>query len=145
MAKKSDIAEIIDVTGMEVEPLDNNVLIDRVDAAEITKGGIVLPDAARERMNFQVGRVKAHGPGMLNANGDLIPMDLTVGELVLFTQYAANTNEAGGVELLMMRRPDIIARFKETEAAKKRKAAKARKAEKPRVVKKSKRKRKKAS
>jgi chaperonin GroES len=73
---------------------------------EVTKGGIVLPDTAKEKP--QEGEVVAVGPGRLLDNGTRVPIDLKVGDRILFSKYAGNEVKLDNVEYLIMRESDIL-------------------------------------
>lgn len=92
---------------MRIEPLGNKVVIKRTEADEMTAGGIVLPDAAREKP--AEGRILSVGSGNLMANGDRGQMQVQEGDRVLFSSYAGTEIEVDGTKLLIMSESDILA------------------------------------
>ncbi len=92
-----------------IRPLDDHVVVTRLEAEEKTKGGIVLPDTAREKPSK--GRVVAVGEGRLLGNGKRIPIDLKKGDNILFGKYAGSEVTVDGKEYLMMRESDILAKI----------------------------------
>jgi chaperonin GroES len=82
------------------------VVVKPLPSEEITKGGIVLPDTAKEKP--QEGEVVAVGSGRLLDNGTRVSIDLKVGDKVLFSKYAGNEVKIDGVEYLIMREADIL-------------------------------------
>jgi chaperonin GroES len=87
-------------------PLHDRVVIKRVDAEEKSKGGIIIPDTAKEKP--QEGEVVAVGPGGRDENGKLIPMDLKAGDRVLFGKWSGTEVKLEGDELLIMKESDIM-------------------------------------
>ncbi len=92
---------------MKVKPLHDRVLVQRLEEEEKTKGGIIIPDTAKEKP--QQGRVIAVGPGRLNEKGERVPMSVKENDKVLFSKYAGNEIKIDGVEYLIMREDDILA------------------------------------
>jgi chaperonin GroES len=92
---------------MKVVPLDDKVVIKRLDAEEMTTGGIVLPDAAREKP--QQGRVLSVGDGRLLSSGNRIPHQVSEGDRVLFEQWAGTEVVINGQELLILAESQILA------------------------------------
>ncbi len=89
-----------------IRPLGERVVVKPLPSEEITKGGIVLPDTAKEKP--QEGEVVAVGSGRLLDNGTRVSIDLKVGDKVLFSKYAGNEVKIDGVEYLIMREADIL-------------------------------------
>ena len=87
-------------------PLHDRVVVKRIDAEEKTKGGIIIPDTAKEKPSQ--GEITAIGPGGRDEAGKLIPIDLKVGDRVLFGKYSGQTFRVKGDELLCMREEDIM-------------------------------------
>jgi chaperonin GroES len=104
---------------MKFRPLHDRVVLTRIDADEKTAGGIIIPDSAKEKP--QEGRVVAIGPGGRDENGKLIPIDVKVGDRVLFGKWSGTEVKIDGVEYLIMKESDIMGVLTEAEA--KRKAA----------------------
>ena len=89
------------------ELYDDRVLVKPAAAEEKTAGGIIIPDTAKEKP--QKGTVVAVGPGKKNEDGKLSPVDVKVGDKVLFGKYSGTTVKVDGEELLVMREEDIMA------------------------------------
>jgi chaperonin GroES len=92
---------------MNVRPLHDRVLVRRMEEETMTAGGIVLPGSAAEKPNQ--GEILAVGNGKILEDGKVRPMDVKVGDKVLFGQYSGTTVKVDGEELLMMREEDIMA------------------------------------
>ena len=92
---------------MKLVPLGENVVIKRLEAEQVTSGGIVLPDAAQEKP--QQGRVLSVGDGRQLADGSRAEHQLAEGDRVLFTSYAGNEVVVDGEELLIMAETDVLA------------------------------------
>lgn len=93
-------------TEVTIRPLRDRVLVKRVEAEERTKGGIILPDTAKEKP--QEGRVVAVGTGRIDDHGKKIEMNVKVGDRILFGSYAGNEVKIGGDEYLIMREDEIF-------------------------------------
>jgi len=93
---------------MALKPLDDRVVVQTVEAEETTAGGIVLPDAAREKP--QRGKVVAVGPGRLLDSGERCAVSVTVGDEVLFGKYGGTEIEVEGEEVKILRESDILAK-----------------------------------
>ena len=91
---------------MQVRPLHDRVLVKRSSEEEKSKGGIIIPDSAKEKP-IQ-GEVVAVGPGRVNEEGKLRPLDVKKGDRVLFGKYAGTEIKIDGDEFLMMREEDIL-------------------------------------
>jgi chaperonin GroES len=87
-------------------PLHDRVVVKRLDAEEKSKGGIIIPDTAKEKP--QEGEVVAVGPGGRDENGKLIAMDLKAGDRVLFGKWSGTEVKLEGEELLIMKESDIM-------------------------------------
>lgn len=92
---------------MNLKPLHDRVLVKRLEEEEVTKGGIIIPDTAKEKPIK--GRIVAAGPGKSSDDGKLIPMSVKAGDNVLFNKYAGTEIKIDGVEHLVMREDDILA------------------------------------
>ena len=92
---------------MQVTPLNDRVLVIRIDEEETTAGGIIIPDTAKEKP--QEGEVVAVGKGRLNEDGKRIPLDVKKKDRVLFSKYGGNEIKIDGVEHLILREDDILA------------------------------------
>jgi chaperonin GroES len=92
---------------MKVVPLNDKVLIKRLEAEDKTAGGIILPDSAKEKP--KQGKILAVGAGKRLDDGKLAPFQVKVGDTVLFTSYAGNEVKIDGDELMLMSEDDILA------------------------------------
>ena len=92
---------------MELKPLHDRVVVRSTDAETRSPGGIVIPDNAREKPTQ--GQVLAVGPGRITDDGTNIPMSLTVGDRVLFGQYAGQKVKINGEEVTILREEDVLA------------------------------------
>jgi chaperonin GroES len=104
---------------MDFRPLHDRVVVKRVDAEEKTKGGIIIPDTAKEKP--QEGEVIAVGPGARDESGKLIPLDLKAGDRILFGKWSGTEIKLDGEDLLIMKESDVMG-IVESEAAKTRPA-----------------------
>jgi len=92
---------------MKIRPLQDRVLVKRIeDELEKTKGGIIIPDTAKEKP--QQGKVIAAGKGKVNDDGKLTPLDVKVGDTILFGKYSGSEIKIDGEEHLIMREDDIL-------------------------------------
>jgi chaperonin GroES len=91
---------------MSIRPLHDRVLVRRVEEETVSAGGIVLPGSATEKPTE--GEVLAVGKGKILENGDVRPMDVKVGDKIMFGQYSGSAVKVDGEELLMMREEDIM-------------------------------------
>jgi chaperonin GroES len=91
---------------LKFRPLHDRVVVKRVNAEEKTKGGIIIPDTAKEKP--QEGEVVAVGPGGRDESGKLISMDLKAGDRVLFGKWSGTEVKLDGDELLIMKESDIM-------------------------------------
>ncbi|MFN4330200.1 MAG: co-chaperone GroES [Limnobacter sp.] len=91
---------------MNIRPLHDRVIVKRLDSERTTASGIVIPEAAAEKPDQ--GEILAVGPGKRDDAGKLIPMDVKVGQRVLFGKYAGQTIKVDGKEVLVMREEDIM-------------------------------------
>jgi len=91
---------------MKIRPLNDMVLVVRIEKKDKTTGGIIIPDTVKEKP--QEGKVVAVGPGKWDENGNRIPLELKKGDRVLFGKYAGNEIKIDGVEHLIMTEDDIL-------------------------------------
>lgn len=91
---------------MKVRPLHDRIIVKRVAEEEKTKSGIIIPDTAKEKP--QEGEVIAVGNGRILENGQKVPMEVKVGDRVIFGKYAGNEIKIDGEEYLIMREEDIL-------------------------------------
>lgn len=92
---------------MKLRPLHDRVIIKRIDSETKTSSGIVIPDSAAEKPDQ--GEILAVGPGKKNDKGELSPVDVKVGDRVLFGKYSGQTVKVDGEELLVMKEEDLFA------------------------------------
>ena len=102
---------------MKFRPLHDRVLVKRIEAEERTAGGIIIPDTAKEKP--QQGEVIAVGPGRRDETGRLIPLDVKVGDRVLFDKWSGSDVKMDGVEYLIMKENDILGVLEEARARQK--------------------------
>ena len=91
---------------MKFRPLHDRVLVKRVEEEAKTKGGIIIPDTAKEKP--MQGEVLAVGPGARNEDGDLVPMSVQVGDRVLFGKWSGTEVKLDGEEVLIMKESDLL-------------------------------------
>jgi chaperonin GroES len=91
---------------MKIRPLQDRILIKRLDEEEKTKGGIIIPDTAKEKP--QEGKVIAVGAGKVNEDGKLQPLEVKKGDRVLFSKYAGTEIDLDGEEHLIIREDDVL-------------------------------------
>jgi chaperonin GroES len=91
---------------MKIRPLGDRVLIKRVAEEEKTKGGIIIPDTAKEKP--QEGKVIAVGKGKANEDGKITPLDVKAGDRILFGKYSGTEIKLNGEEHLILREEDIL-------------------------------------
>ena len=92
---------------ISLKPLGSRVVIEPVEQEEITAGGIVLPETAKEKP--QKGTILAIGPGDRDEDGDRIAMDVAVGDVVLYAKYAGTEIKVEGKKLLILKESDLLA------------------------------------
>ena len=102
---------------MKFRPLHDRVVIERIDAEAKTAGGIIIPDTAQEKP--QQGRVIRRWPRGRDESGKLIPIDVKVGDRILFGKWSGTEVKIDGVEYLIMKESDIMGVLVEAEAKKK--------------------------
>jgi len=102
---------------MKFRPLHDRVVVKRIEAEEKSSGGIIIPDTAKEKP--QQGEVIAVGPGGRDEAGKLIPMDVQVGDRVLFGKWSGTEVKIDGDEFLIMKESDIMGVLVEAKADKK--------------------------
>jgi chaperonin GroES len=102
---------------MKFRPLHDRVVIRRIEEDEKTAGGIIIPDTAKEKPSQ--GEVLAVGPGARNEKGEIIALDVKVGDVVLFGKWSGTEVKIDGEDLLIMKESDIMGVLESTKAAKK--------------------------
>lgn len=95
---------------LKIEPLGDRVVVKPLEEEQKTKGGIILPDTAKEKP--QRGVIEAAGPGKLGDKGNRIPMEVKKGDKVLYQKYTGTEIKEGDKEYLILRESDIIAKIK---------------------------------
>ena len=105
---------------MKFRPLHDRVVVKRIDAEEKTKGGIIIPDTAKEKPSQ--GGITAVGPGGRDESGKLIAIDIQVGDRVLFGKWSGTEVKIDSQELLIMKESDIMGVLTDLPAAKKKAA-----------------------
>ncbi len=91
---------------MKFRPLYDRILVERVELEETTKGGIILPDTAKEKP--QQGKVIAVGQGKRTEDGKIIPLEVKEGTMILFGKYSGSEVKIEGTEYLIMREDDVL-------------------------------------
>jgi len=91
---------------VKIRPLQDRVIVKRIEEEEKTKGGIIIPDTAKEKP--QEGRIVAVGKGKVNENGKITPLDVKVNDRILFGKYSGSEINIDGEEHLIMREEDIL-------------------------------------
>jgi len=94
---------------VKLKPLADRVLVKPIDEEEVTKGGIILPDTAKEKP--QRGKVVAVGPGRLDDEGKRVPIEVKTGDKVLYDKYAGTEVKLGDEEYLILRESNIVAKL----------------------------------
>ena len=105
---------------MNFRPLHDRVVIRRIEGDEKTKGGIIIPDTAKEKP--QEGEVIAVGPGARDESGKLVPLDVKAGDRVLFGKWSGTEVKIDGEDLLIMKESDLMGVIEGTSATKKKAA-----------------------
>ena len=91
---------------MKFRPLHDRVLVERAESEEVTKGGIILPDTAKEKP--QQGKIIAVGTGKRTEEGKVLPLELKAGDTVLFGKYSGSEIKIEGNEYLIMKEDDVL-------------------------------------
>ena len=93
---------------IKLEPLADRLVVKAIERNEVTKSGIILPDTAKEKP--QEGKVIAVGPGRLSEDGKRIPMDVSVGDIVIYARYGGSEIKIDDEELIILHESDILAK-----------------------------------
>ena len=93
---------------MNLQPLEDRIIVRPADAEQTTASGLVIPDTAKEKP--QQGEVLAVGPGRRDDDGDLIPMDIAAGDVVIFSKSGGTEITEGGEDLLILSGRDVLAK-----------------------------------
>ena len=102
---------------MHFRPLHDRVVVRRIDAEDMTAGGIIIPDTAKEKP--QEGEIVAAGPGARNEQGQLVPLDVKQGDRVLFGKWSGTEVKIEGQDLLIMKESDLLGVVEKTGTLKK--------------------------
>ncbi|MCE2926514.1 MAG: co-chaperone GroES [Rickettsiales bacterium] len=102
---------------MNIKPLGDRIVVEALEQEDKTAGGIIIPDTAKEKP--KQGKVLAVGPGAKDENGKRIPMDVEVGDIVLFTQWAGSDIKVDGKEYKVLKESDVIGTIEMTSSKKK--------------------------
>src|SRR3954470_8847475 len=102
---------------MQFRPLHDRVVVRRIEAEEKTKGGIIIPDTAKEKP--QEGKIIAVGPGARDESGKLVSLDVKAGDRILFAKWSGTEIKLDGEDYLIMKESDIMGVLTETAARKK--------------------------
>ncbi|KRE37541.1 molecular chaperone GroES [Janibacter sp. Soil728] len=92
---------------VSIKPLEDRIVVQSVEAEQTTASGLVIPDTAKEKP--QEGEVVAIGPGRFNDAGERVPMDITVGDRVVYSKYGGTEIKHGGTEYLILSARDVLA------------------------------------
>jgi chaperonin GroES len=90
-----------------IKPLEDRILVEPQDAEQVTKSGLVIPDTAKEKP--QEGKVIATGPGRIDDNGNRVPLDVSVDDVIIFSKYGGTEVKYDGKEYLLLNARDILA------------------------------------
>lgn len=90
-----------------IKPLEDRIVVKQVEAEQVTASGLVIPDTAKEKP--QEGEVVAVGPGRIDDNGNRVPLDVSVGDKVLYSKYGGTEVKYGGEEFLVLSARDVLA------------------------------------
>ncbi len=91
---------------MKFRPLHDRILVERIESEEVSTGGIILPDTAKEKP--QQGKIIAVGTGKRTEDGKILPLEVKEGDTILFGKYSGNEVKVDGVEYLIMREDDVL-------------------------------------
>ena len=100
---------------MDLQPLGDRLIVEALEEEETTSSGIVLPDTAKEKP--QRGRVLAVGPGNRNDSGDIVPMEVAVGDEIIYSKYGGTEIKLGADDVLILRESDVLAKVVGDRAA----------------------------
>jgi chaperonin GroES len=92
---------------VSIKPLEDRIVIKQLEAEQVTASGLVIPDTAKEKP--QEGEVVAVGPGRIDDNGNRVPLDVVVGDKVIYSKYGGTEIKYGGDDLLILSARDVLA------------------------------------
>ena len=93
---------------VSIQPLEDRIVVKPLDAEQTTASGLVIPDTAKEKP--QEGEVVAIGPGRIDDNGNRVPLDVSVGDKVIYSKYGGTEVKHGGEEYLILSARDVLAK-----------------------------------
>jgi chaperonin GroES len=97
----------VDIVSVNIKPLEDRILVKTLDAEQTTASGLVIPDTAKEKP--QEGEVLAIGPGRVDDNGNRVPVDVAVGDKVIYSKYGGTEVKYSGEEYLILSARDVLA------------------------------------
>jgi chaperonin GroES len=97
----------VDTVSINIKPLEDRIIVKQVEAEQTTASGLVIPDTAKEKP--QEGEVLAVGPGRVDDNGNRIPLDVKVGDKVIYSKYGGTEVKYSGEEYLILSARDVLA------------------------------------
>src|SRR5262245_33777654 len=97
----------VDIVSVNIKPLEDRILVKTLEAEQTTASGLVIPDTAKEKP--QEGEVLAIGPGRIDDNGNRVPLDVKVGDKVIYSKYGGTEVKFAGVEYLILSARDVLA------------------------------------
>jgi len=100
---------------MKIRPLQDRIVVKRLEGESVTKGGIIIPDTAKEKPIE--GRVVAVGNGKILKDGKIRPLDVKVGDVILFGKYSGNEVKLDGEDHVLIREDDVLAVLSSAEAS----------------------------
>ena len=92
---------------VSIKPLEDRIVIRQLEAEQVTASGLVIPDTAKEKP--QEGEVVAVGPGRIDDNGNRVPLDVSVGDTVIYSKYGGTEVKLDGEDLLVLSARDVLA------------------------------------
>ena len=97
----------VDIVSVNIKPLEDRIVVKPLEAEQTTASGLVIPDTAKEKP--QEGEVQAIGPGRIDDNGNRVPLDVAVGDKVIYSKYGGTEVKYGGDEYLILSARDVLA------------------------------------
>jgi len=97
----------VDIVSVNIKPLEDRIVVKSIEAEQTTASGLVIPDTAKEKP--QEGEVIATGPGRIDDNGNRVPLDVTVGDKVIYSKYGGTEVKYAGEEYLILSARDVLA------------------------------------
>jgi len=96
-------------TGIQIKPLEDRIVVQTLEAEQTTASGLVIPDTAKEKP--QEGEVLAVGPGRVDDQGNRVPLDISVGDTVIYSKYGGTEIKYSGEEYLILSARDVLAKI----------------------------------